>query len=205
MSNRLYVKVLLDNSGSMLANKSVTLTALNKYLDGLQDDAVVSVNLFGYVTDVKRTKVDKQAAKIKPQEYPCDKGTALFDAIGVGISQVDEEAKDFDRIVLVVQTDGQERDSREFTLPMVQQLLRDKQEGEGWLVVFLGAGLQAFAQAGAMGFLQANSLQYDAAASTNAFQGATRSTMAYAASQNRAEGIAASAFTPEERARSRRG
>lgn len=201
--NSLYVHVVLDNSGSMLRAKSQTLTALNKYLDDLQDDAVVSLNRFGLRSERLRTKVNKAAAKITPDEYPCNSGTALYDAIGKAISEVDAEAKDFDRIALVIQTDGQELDSKEFTFEAVKQLLDDKQNGEGWLIVFLGAGLSAVRAFRSLGATPDLVMDYSHAAPEAAFNASSRATAMYASASTRSVGRLKAAFTDDERKKSR--
>lgn len=200
MKNKLYVHVVLDNSGSMLPNKSATLRALNGYFDGLQEDAICSVNLFGTESKRHRTQVDREAAKITPDEYPCNSGTALYDAIGFVITEIDAEAKDFDRIVLVVHTDGQELNSKEFTFDQVKQLLDDKQNGEGWLVVFLGSGLSVHRQSVAMAGTASNAI--NALNVAESYAATARATTAYSLASTRAEGRVSSVFTPDERKRS---
>ena len=54
-------------------------------------------------------------------------------------------------------TDGEENASRELTRGQVVDLVRTK-EAEGWTFVFLGAGLDAYDEAGAMGY-RARSVQ----------------------------------------------
>jgi hypothetical protein len=54
-------------------------------------------------------------------------------------------------------TDGEENASRELTRGQVVDLVRTK-EAEGWTFVFLGAGLDAYEEAGAMGY-RARSVQ----------------------------------------------
>lgn len=202
-SNSMYVHVLLDRSGSMLARKGPTVAAYNSYIDGLPDDAVISLSTFS-IGDLKhpRTNVGKARAKFTADEYDCIGGTALLDGIGTVIQMIDSAAKEFDRVTLVILTDGQELNSREFTRDQIKQLLTDKQEGEGWLVVFLGATADAFAQAPAMGFVGANTMQYDGAsigATANMGNALRRSTMAYAAAPTRVAGRAKSTFTSGER------
>ncbi len=48
-------------------------------------------------------------------------------------------------------TDGMENQSREFGRKDVLRLVKDK-EARGWTFVFLGAGLDAYAEAGGMGY-----------------------------------------------------
>lgn len=197
--NSLYVHVVLDSSGSMLLGKSITLKALNDYIRALDDDTVITVDRFAYSPHRLRTACPKQEAIILANEYPCEGGTALYDAIGHAIAAVDQHAVGFDRVALVIQTDGQERDSKEFKLDTICQLLRDKEEGEGWLIVYLGAGLQAAEQLAALGGNHHNTAMYSPAVSGQAFSAAANSTLRYSTATTRTMGRTASAFTDQER------
>lgn len=199
MKNSLYVHIVLDSSGSMLANKALTLKACNDYIAALDDGTVVTVDRFSTLAVRLFESRPKAQAMIQPDQYPCAGNTALYDAIGQAVTSIDTKAKDFDRIALVVQTDGAENCSREFTLDAIRQILRDKQEGEGWLILYLGAGLQAEQQFLNLGATPANTANYSVGASGQAFSNATRSTQAYSLSSNRAEGRTAAAFTDAER------
>lgn len=198
-TNSLYVHVVLDGSGSMLVNKSVTLKALNDYTRALDDDTVITIDRFAYSPHRLRTTCRKPQALVLANEYPCEGGTALYDAIGHAVASVDQHAVGFDRVALVIQTDGHERDSKEFTLSAIRQLLRDKEEGEGWLIVYLGAGLQAAEQLAALGSNHHNTAMYSPAVSGQAFSAAANSTLRYSMASTRAVGRTASAFTDQER------
>lgn len=197
--NSLYVHVVLDSSGSMLSNKSITLKALNDYIAALDDGTVVTVDRFAYKPHRLRFGVPKAQATINPEEYPCEGGTALYDAIGHAVSSIDQNCQNFDRIALVVQTDGAETSSTEFTAAAIRQILRDKQEGEGWLIVYLGAGIEAERQFLNLGASADNTANYSMQASGAAFSNVTRATQSYNASPDRFSGRAAAAFTPAER------
>lgn len=197
--NSLYVHIVLDSSGSMLRNKSVTLKACNDYIVALDPGTVVTVDRFAYKSHRLRDACPKDAASLTPNEYPCEGGTALYDAIGQAVASIDQKAKDFDRIALVVQTDGMEMNSTEFTLASIRQILQDKQEGEGWLIAYLGAGLAATQQFAAMGATASNVANYAGLNASDAFSSVSRATRAYTSSATRATGRLQSAFTAAER------
>lgn len=206
MSNKIYVHCLLDASGSMLANKGPTLTAFNQYIDGLAADAVVSLSTFSSRGGLKRihTNVEAARAKFLADDYVCEGNTPLYDAIGSTIQEIDTAAKEFDRVVLVIQTDGAENASREFNQAAVRQLLRDKQDGEGWLVVFLGANLEAASQAVNLGIMADNTMQYAAHNSVAAMASVGRATRSYnLAAGHATEARLHSSFTDDERTKSR--
>lgn len=206
MKNRLYVHALIDASTSMLPVKGPTLTAYNQYVESLDNDAVVSLSTFSSRGGIKRihTNVDPGRAKLLADDYECRGDTPLYDAIGETIQEIDTAAKEFDRIVIVIQTDGADNTSREFNREKVRQMLTDKQEGEGWLVVFLGANLQAAEQAAYLGIAAANAMQYEGTNSEMAFASVGRATRSYNNTFGSAVGArGAAAFTDDERKRSR--
>lgn len=201
IKGKLYVHVLLDRSGSMLARKGPTVAAYNAYVDGLPDDAVVSLTTFSSRGILHpRVNVGKAKAKFSADEYECVGDTPLYDAIGSTIQMIDTAAKEYDRVTMVVQTDGQENMSREFNREQIKQLLTDKQDGEGWLVVFLGATLDAYQQAESIGMQRNTSMLYDAALSNTAMASVGRATQAYASAATRGMGQSLAAFTDQERA-----
>ena len=62
--------------------------------------------------------------------------------------------------MFVTVTDGEENQSREFTLDQIKALV-DAQTAAGWTFVFLSAGLNAYADAAAMGYSAANSQSWE--------------------------------------------
>lgn len=203
--NSFYVHIVLDKSGSMMANKVATMQAYHSYLEGLPADAVVSLTLFssGHAPELLRDATTPAKARIKAQEYECSGGTALYDAIGSAVASIDRKAKDFDRIALVIQTDGEENSSIEFNSQKIRTMLQDKQDGEGWLVVFLGADQNAWATGQHLGMRVANTMSYDSSAVGQTMNAVSRSTMAYVSAPTRGLGQSLSAFSEEERAAAR--
>lgn len=79
--------------------------------------------------------------------------TALLDAIGKTITDF-EAATTLgagDQVLLVVQTDGAENSSKEFTSGHVMEMLRAR-EALGWRTTYMGAGPQAWGQGSTLGF-----------------------------------------------------
>lgn len=99
--------------------------------------------------------------------------TALLDAVGRTINEFEARVAELgegDRVLLVVQTDGFENSSVEFTRDQISKLIKDREAGGTWTCLFLGAGIDAWAQAAGMGFARANTV------STEASSRGTRST-----------------------------
>ncbi len=84
--------------------------------------------------------------------------TPLLDATGRLIGRAGARVADRvaaglppEQVLVVTITDGEENASAEFTRARVVELVRAK-EAEGWSFVFLGAGLDAYAEAGGLGY-----------------------------------------------------
>jgi len=85
----------------------------------------------------------------------------LLDAVGHGVALLEKRKEAGERCILAVMTDGLENSSREYTKETIKALLDRKQKEEGWLVLYLGAGHDAWAQAGAMGLHAGNVSAFD--------------------------------------------
>jgi hypothetical protein len=85
--------------------------------------------------------------------------TPLLDATGRLIGRAAGRVADLaaagqpaEQIVFVTITDGEENHSREFTRSQVIDLVKAKEAADGWAFVFLGAGLDAYSEAGGLGY-----------------------------------------------------
>ena len=84
-------------------------------------------------------------------------GTPLLDALGRSIALVQQRvATDGAPVVFVVITDGQENASSEFSLVQIRELITARQNA-GWQFVFLSADMEAFNEAGDIGFSRGSS------------------------------------------------
>lgn len=84
--------------------------------------------------------------------------TALLDSVGRAITETGERLQQLsederpEHVFFVVQTDGQENSSKDFTLDSVKAMVEEQTNTYKWHFVFLGMGPDAFAQGGALGF-----------------------------------------------------
>lgn len=79
-------------------------------------------------------------------------GTPLLDAFGKTLAYAEEKEtkKKSDKVIAVVITDGAENSSKEWTKAKLEQTVTEKQKA-GWEFMFLGAGINAFADASSFG------------------------------------------------------
>jgi len=135
-------------------------------------------------------------------EYSCAGMTPLYDAVGRGIGILDEATagKDAAKAILVVMTDGMENDSKEFSHAKITGLIKARQDA-GWLIVFLGEGLDVAKQGEAMGAAKDSVAAYSGGEGLRAAGGVVvRVTARYAAmSGDVRQARDKAAFTPKER------
>ena len=158
-----HVYVLLDRSGSMASMAADVVGGFNGLLADQQaagSDARLTLVQFDsadpqeVLVDAKR--IDR-VAPLRPGDFQPRGGTPLLDATGRLIARAaDREdrrrraGKRPEAIVVVTITDGEENQSREHTRDGIRRLVQAKQ-AQGWTFVFLGAGLDAYAEARAIG------------------------------------------------------
>jgi hypothetical protein len=101
---------------------------------------------------------------LRPSDFEPRGATPLLDATGSVIDRAARRAAELatasqppEQLLVVTITDGEENASRELTRAQVVELVRAK-EADGWTFAFLGAGLDAYQEAGSMGY-QARSIQ----------------------------------------------
>jgi hypothetical protein len=203
-TSKLYAHVVLDRSGSMQSCASDTVGGYNAYCESLPGSARVSLTTFDSVSiDLVRDAVTPTAGKIAAEEFVPRGSTPLLDAVGRTVADATVRSKGYDRVALVVLTDGLENASREFTRERLSALLKEKQEKDGWLVIYLGANQDAWAVGQAFGTVAANTMSYDTKNMKESLASVGAATARYAEAPSPQVGRAQAAFTPAERSRSK--
>lgn len=147
--NNTHVVLIVDKSGSMARLTDDTIGGFNSYLDGLEGEPKVNTLLFD--TDFKvlfRDKTPDKATRLNKKNYKASGYTALYDAVGKTLEELEFSKKD--KILCVIITDGEENSSTEFSASQVKSLI-SKKEDEGWDFMFIGADSNSWSNAGAMG------------------------------------------------------
>src|SRR5262245_33120582 len=123
MSDQTIVAFVLDKSGSMEAIKESTIEAFNAYLNGLKQDpegirfSLIQFDSLGVETTWKNAPVQDVAA-LDGVTYAPRGGTPLIDASFKTIKAVERKVAEFaqpPKVVICIQTDGEENASREYT------------------------------------------------------------------------------------------
>ncbi|WP_053362285.1 vWA domain-containing protein [Bacillus sp. FJAT-27251] len=159
---------LLDRSGSMAGLEKDTIGGFNAFIQKqcqLEGETRVTAVLFDDQYEVLWDGVEAPAARLSDQYYVrgC---TALLDAAGktivdVGhrLSRTSEENRP-GKVIFVITTDGEENASTEFTYDKVKQLIQHQQEKYNWEFIFMGANIDAVAEAGSLGIENSRAYQF---------------------------------------------
>lgn len=171
----LIVGFVLDRSGSMQDIWSDAEGGFNSYKNSLRgddgntwltlvafDDRIEEVYTAWNVNDI--SDLPEIASQYDGEIFP--RGTtALRDAMAQTIHSVDSWLEDntwFNgKVLIVVNTDGYENASREYTHDQLVDLVEEKRDSD-WEFVFMGANIDAFSVGMSFGVHAAAAMQYKA-------------------------------------------
>ena len=161
---------ILDRSGSMAGLESDTIGGFNSMLEKQQKEpgkALVSTVLFSGETKVihDRASIDK-VQPLTEEEYYVGGCTALLDAVGDAIhhiGNVHKYARKEDvpeKTLFIITTDGYENASHRYTYEKVKSMIERQKERYGWEFMFLGANIDAAAEARRFGISASMAADY---------------------------------------------
>jgi hypothetical protein len=169
-----------------------TIGGFNRFLMeqkgmGLPDDDLTLILFNHESTVVHRALLLDLVPDLTPETYQPNGFTALFDAVGDAVNSFPDVGPD-ERVLCLVQTDGEENSSRRITLDELKTLVSKKEQSGAWTFVFMGAGIDAFDQSArfAAATMVTNTNSYDPAQTTGAWAAMTASTTTYRGSTVRA-------------------
>ena len=160
---------IVDKSGSMHGLEADTVGGLNSTLEKnreLPGEALVSLVLFDNTSEVVLDRVPlSQVRPLTRKDYRVGGCTALLDAVGDAVRYHTKVQKILPKdhragkVVFVIITDGMENASTHRTYAEVKKLIKKRRE-HGWEFLFLGANIDAAAEASRMGIAKERASQY---------------------------------------------
>ena len=161
---------ILDRSGSMSGLEKDTIGGFNSMLEKQRKepgDAVVSTVLFDNETEVIHDRVViADVPNLTDREYFVRGCTALLDAVGGAIhhiGNVHKYARKEDvpeKTLFIITTDGMENASHHYTYDKVRNMIERQKERYGWEFLFLGANIDAAAEAKRFGIDESMTANY---------------------------------------------
>lgn len=188
-TNKFLISVILDRTGSMASCQGPTVEGFNNFLQQQKDDpngeAWFSLTLFdapqGVEIEERFVAVpikDVPPLGTKRNPYTPRGWTPLYDAIGTVVRTTEKIADQFDRVLVMIQTDGAENSSKEWRREQIHDLITAKRK-EGWAFVFFGADIDAYAAASTIGVSQGSTMAYAGAQSVGSFTATSGSASVY--------------------------
>ena len=161
---------ILDRSGSMSGLESDTIGGFNSMIEKQKETgekAYVSTVLFDDRTEVIHDRVPiEKVDKITNKEYFVRGSTALLDAVGgaikhiINIHKYAREEDRPDKTIFVITTDGMENASINYNYKQVKKMIEKEQKEYGWEFIFIGANIDACAEAERFGIRRERAVNY---------------------------------------------
>lgn len=151
-ASTIYNLFILDESGSMDAVREITLRGVNELVQTVKGLAlefpdkkqIVGLTTFNGLGIKERLFLEDASAlrELTSVDYQPASLTPLHDAIGYSVSKlrnilVATGAANF-QVLVTVLTDGEENASKEYTRPVIHQLIEEL-KGQGWTFTYIGA------------------------------------------------------------------
>ncbi len=163
---------ILDRSGSMSGLEKDTIGGFNSMIARQRKEpgeVLVSTVLFDNDADVIHDRVPLEKVKnLTEDDYYVRGCTALLDAVGDSVHHIGNvhkyaRAEDVpEKTMFVITTDGMENASRKYTYGNVKDMIESRQEKDGWEFIFLGANIDAAAEAQKFGIDELMAADYHA-------------------------------------------
>ncbi|NGE24371.1 hypothetical protein G5637_37715, partial [Klebsiella pneumoniae] len=95
-------------------------------------------------------------------DYSVGGNTALLDAVGITIDKIRENRKitKNNNVLFVIITDGAENSSNEYSRDKIKSMINSAEKEDKWDFIFLGANIDAIAEAGNIGIKSDNATGY---------------------------------------------
>ena len=166
---RTEIVFILDASGSMSGLESDTVGGFNGMIERNREEpgeAVVSTIIFNDKSYVLHDRIDiREVPRLTRRQYRCSGCTALLDAVGGAIKHVDvvqgvlPDGYKADKVLFVITTDGMENASRRFSYAQIKNMI-ERRRKQGWEFLFIGANIDAGAEAEQLGIERDRAADY---------------------------------------------
>ena len=157
--NELDIVFLLDKSGSMSGSEKDTIGGYNSFIGRERKNNTnsrVTTILFDDKYEKLYDRVNiSNVKKLTDKEYYVEGCTALYDAIGKTITEMDRNHPE--KVLFVITTDGMENASHEYNKNNIKKLIESHKNYE---FIFLGAGIDSYSEGESIGIRKENISNY---------------------------------------------
>lgn len=151
------IAYILDRSGSMDSIWSDAIGGLNSFIEEqkkVKGECKFSLTVFDTQFDVLIDGKDlQQVTPVLPEQVSPRGMTALLDAIGKTINTLAQRNKGNEpgKTIVCIMTDGLENASKEYNKTQIRDRITHLEKEHAWEFIFVGAGVDVFAEATALG------------------------------------------------------
>lgn len=135
-----YVKLVLDRSGSMGGMQTPVIKAVEKFVDALSREAIdqqVALMLFDHHLELRRDFTPLGSFKpVTEEDYRPDGDTRLYDAVAEAIAHMEPKVDPENRGAVAIVTDGQDTSSKNYDSRALRAIMDAKRETGRWMFVF---------------------------------------------------------------------
>lgn len=160
--NKTEIVVILDRSGSMSSIQKDMEGGFDTFIAGQRAlPGECAVSLYQFDDEYEAVYEGKPIASVPNLALLPRGGTALLDAMGKTIVSVGERLKALAErsrpaaVIVMVITDGYENASKEYTRARVSEMVKHQETAYRWQFMYLGADVNAIAEAASMGIATA--------------------------------------------------
>lgn len=160
---------ILDCSGSMGSFEKATISGYNEMLEKQQKttgEARLTTVLFNDEERILHDRIPLHGVRpITEEEYITSGCTALLDALGHTLERIADVQKytaaeeKAEQVIFVIITDGYENSSKIYSYEQIHRLVFQAKE-KGWEFIFMGANMDAIAEASRFGIDSSRSVTY---------------------------------------------
>lgn len=178
---RIYNLIILDASGSMDSIYNQALSGTNETIQSIRKAQEDHPELEQYLTFVSFSSGENYLHKLyyatpidavremTKEDYIASGCTALYDAMGTMISEMQGVVRHGDRVLVTVITDGYENSSRKWDGHQIKALVSELRQ-MGWTFTYIGANQDVDKVAGEMGIKNTLSFSANAAGTATMFR-----------------------------------
>ena len=161
-TQKIYNLIILDASGSMSAIYNQALSGVNETIATIRMAQEQHPDLEQYLTlasfsagenflnRIYSAKPIAEVRDITREDYPLLGCTALYDAMGTTISELQQKLSHDDRVLVTIITDGYENASRTWSGSQIMSLVEELRQ-MGWTFTYIGADQDVEKVAGGIG------------------------------------------------------
>jgi hypothetical protein len=165
--------LIVDKSGSMMDCLDSTINGFNeqvnsikgKALEFTEEDITMGLTTFNdNVNHLYYRQNPKEMVLLNYENYRPSGGTALLDAVGETISEIERQISTnliATTVIVVILTDGYENASKKYNLVNIRNMISKLEETGKWTFSFIGATLDAVDVAASMAIKSQNSFSFE--------------------------------------------